>query len=772
MSTRTANVLVSLFMLFFLTTESYGGEKVVMKVYLNTEDKGEYFVMNAPDMGVLIKKDDLMKMGFASLPEEADGRQGDPAYALLGPDTPWARAEVDEKELAVRITASPALLRKNIIDVSFQRPPGEYAPAATSAFLNYSLGYAMDGDFDFASFTALAEAGLSVNAYLLMSNFTYVKDNDSGTFARGLTNLTRDDMNSQRRFVLGDFFAYSGALGGGAYLGGVSVAKNFGITPYFIKTSGLDLSGVLSTPSEVEVLVNGYPVSSERISPGEFELHNVYNATGGGNATVRIKDAYGRTEEYEVPFYISSALLKPGLSEYSYNIGLKRENVGFEDSDYSGVALAMYHNYGFTRNFTAGIRAEAAEDLVNAGASASVLAGRYGELSAAAAYSSSNGASGASGILSYAYAGRQVSAFASVNGFTKDYSNLALPAGTNKTRLNSTLSLGYNLERYGSVSATASRLDSYDGAGLTRYSAAYSKTVFRNVALHMTASRLDSDVTTHEFFAGLNFLLGSETSGGLSYRAHSGVSTETAFIQNSLPAGTGLGYRALAERTDAELGGNFNAQYNGRHGVYAADYRRVAGSDSYDLSTAGSVVFIDKGAHLGRPVNDAFALVKVGDAKGVKVSYSNQEIGETGSGGELLVPNLISYQDNSISIDGRDLPVNYSLSEVARNVVPLNRAGVVVSFKTTKLQGFGGRVFVSEDGARVPAEYGRLELKTNGAPAESVIGRGGEFYMENLPSGRFPAEVFYKRKRCSFSMEIPESADNTVDIGEVTCEMD
>jgi len=167
----------------------------------------------------------------------------------------------------VRITASPWYLRKNIIDVSFWRPPGEYAPPAASAFLNYSLGYAMDEDFDFASFTALAEAVLSVRGYLLMSNFTYIKDYASETLARDLTNLTRDDMRSQRRFVLGDFFAYSGALGGGSYLDGVSVAKNFGITPYFIKTSGLNLSGFLSTPSDVEVLVNGYPVSSERISP-------------------------------------------------------------------------------------------------------------------------------------------------------------------------------------------------------------------------------------------------------------------------------------------------------------------------------------------------------------------------------------------------------------------------------------------------------------------------------------------------------------------------
>jgi len=84
-------------MLFFWTAKSYGEEKVVMKVSLNTEDKGGYFVMTAPDMGVLKKRADLMKIGFASVPEETGARQGYPGYALLGPDMSWARAEVDEK---------------------------------------------------------------------------------------------------------------------------------------------------------------------------------------------------------------------------------------------------------------------------------------------------------------------------------------------------------------------------------------------------------------------------------------------------------------------------------------------------------------------------------------------------------------------------------------------------------------------------------------------------------------------------------------------------
>ena len=54
---------------------------------------------------------------------------------------------------------------------------------------------------------------------------------------------------------------------------------------------------------------------------------------------------------------------------------------------------------------------------------------------------------------------------------------------------------------------------------------------------------------------------------------------------------------------------------------------------------------------------------------------------------------------------------------------------------------------------------------------EAVIGKEGEFYLENLPSGRFPARLFLKEKECKFELTIPKSDEMLVEMGEVTCEM-
>jgi outer membrane usher protein len=238
-----------------------------------------------------------------------------------------------------------------------------------------------------------------------------------------------------------------------------------------------------------------------------------------------------------------------------------------------------------------------------------------------------------------------------------------------------------------------------------------------------------------------------------------------------------LSYRLLAERTkdferNTEFDGNANVQYSGSYGAYAADYRRFGGIDSYSLNMAGGIAFIDSSVYFTRPITDSFALVKVGDVRDVKVYNTNQEAGVTGGNGAVLVPNLISYQENYISIDDKDIPVNYSIAEVSKTVTPLNRSGVVVRFDAAKLQGFAGTVFLRKGGVKVPAEYATMEVNVQGRTVESVVGKGGEFYMENLPPGRFPVKIFLDKKECGFNIDVPKSNNTMVDMGEVTCEMD
>ena len=78
------------------------------------------------------------------------------------------------------------------------------------------------------------------------------------------------------------------------------------------------------------------------------------------------------------------------------------------------------------------------------------------------------------------------------------------------------------------------------------------------------------------------------------------------------------------------------------HDGLEADRARASGCDGI-VAIGGEVL-------LSRPVDDGFALVKVPNARGVRVLANNQLSGRTGRRGSLFVPDLRSYLSSPIGI--------------------------------------------------------------------------------------------------------------------------
>jgi outer membrane usher protein FimD/PapC len=100
---------------------------------------------------------------------------------------------------------------------------------------------------------------------LLAGSFTRTGE---GEFIRGYTSLTLDQRDSLRRWVIGDRFIGTGLLGGGAFLGGISVSRDFSLDPYLFRYPSLGFAGALLTPSTVDVYVNGILLRREQLPPG------------------------------------------------------------------------------------------------------------------------------------------------------------------------------------------------------------------------------------------------------------------------------------------------------------------------------------------------------------------------------------------------------------------------------------------------------------------------------------------------------------------------
>jgi len=218
-------------------------------------------------------------------------------------------------------------------------------------------------------------------------------------------------------------------------------------------------------------------------------------------------------------------------------------------------------------------------------------------------------------------------------------------------------------------------------------------------------------------------------------------------------------------------------QYNAKRGIVAAetkiDFDREGRThEAYRLSAAGSIAYVGGTIGLSRPIIDSFGLVKVGDLKDVAVFHNNEEIGRTNASGKVFVPNLSAYYDNQITINDKDIPMDYTISGVMKFVSPPLRSGSFIAFDIMKFQAITGMLKVKIKGETKPAEFYEVSMLVDGQEIIFPTGKGGEFYFENIKPGRYKTVLKYVGKECIFAMIIPESTDMIIDLKEVICEAD
>jgi outer membrane usher protein len=752
-------------------------EQVIMAVTVNTVPVGErVFYVNAARRP-LLKYDDLAAFGYTGLSRRLTEDIGGTDYVLLDDLAPSLRYTVDEEAARLDVTIAPSRLPPTVVDLGPRHAPGSGRIDAPAAFLNYAAEYQMARGGDFASLSTPLEAGLHVPAGFGYSSFLYTRDDVIGVerFVRQDTHFTHDDEAALRRYRLGDVTATAGALGGSARIGGLSIAKQFDISPYFIRYPGLSLSGTLQTPSEVSVYVNGALVRRDLLPAGDFTYADLPRGTGAGTTELVIRDAFGRETRVEAPFYVSPELLQTGLSAYSYNLGVKRKDYGTESFSYGGPVFAGFHQRGFGSALTVGMRAEADGDVASGGPSARFLLGGLGEMDLAVAASQAGSRGGDAWQAGYGYSGRAGSLRLSAVGRSRDYANLSLGPRDDKPRLELAASAGVSHRTLGSLAVARTEQRPFLAPDLVRTTVFYSHPVQPFGALFLRASRTVQDTTVDEVFAGVTVQLGAERFASADWQRVGDTPRARLAVQKNAPLGPGVGYRLEGVRTEDAAGvavstGDAYGEYHGPWGVYHAEARAGPGAETYRVGAAGTLAWTGGLLLPGRPVRDAFAVVRVPDMKGVRVYYANRLEGRTGRGGAVLVPDLLSYQDNRLSIEPADLPVNAQIGTLARTVTVPYRGAGTVGFPVTRTQGITGHLYVPVGGKPMPAELARLTVEVGPTPLPGLVGRGGEFYLEGLSPGVYPGRVDWNGVRCRVTIRVPESDAVVIDLGKVVCE--
>lgn len=767
------NIFFILFLLFHLHLAE-GGEMAILKIILNQEEKGEFFIHVTEDGDFLVRTEDLKGMGLTEIRGNISIIEGEELVSLRSME--GLKTVFDEKRLALELTADPRILAKKIFNLRFPRQTKVYYPKDTGGFLNYNLTCYAGDSLKYDRTLLTNQLGFRWRDLLFFSDSFYSQRKGEGAeFVRLMSNLTYDRREDLRRLVLGDFFASSGNLGSTVNMGGISFSKNYKIDPYFITFPEINFSGMASLPSEIEIYRDGVLIRKEKVSPGSFELRDIPTYLGSGLIEIVLKDPFGKEERIRLPYYFSDTLLKKGLQEYSYNAGFLREDFGTVSNRYQNSVFLGTHRYGISDSLTAGIRAEASKRIVNVGCSSTYLIPwQLGLINTSVAWSRSGGGkTGLGGSLSYLYQSRDLSYHFLLRGFTEDYANISMKTAPERTKYELSTGAGYTSSLLGSFSLGFAATKKYAGPDTKSILGSYSRKITDRSNL-MANFKRDVKNRISEFNISINYYFKYGITASSSYRRMDGTSSERIQILKSLPLGEGFGGRASfeANQTESKDFNNYNLQlqYNAQYGQYGGEFISTDRREAYSLTAAGGVTFVKDSLNISRPIQDSFALVKVGDLKDVRVYLSNQEMGRTGSSGKMLIPNLGSYYENQISISDKDIPIEYNISEVVRYVSPPLRSGSYIEFRVKKIQSFFGMLKVKVGESIKPLEYVEFKLLVEGEEILSPTGKGGEFYLENIKPGKYRGEIKYIDKSYFFDIVIPKSEDVLVDLGEIICE--
>lgn len=729
------------------------------------ESRGQPILVGVGGDGdVWVAAEDLATLGLTNVPgarRQVDGR----ALVSLRSLAPALTFAVDDQALMLRMTADETLLQRNAVDLRSVQPPKALSvETVPGAFANY----AVQGDTE-RTFTGTVEAGVTYGSDLLLSSASRLAD---GRIVRGLSTYTHEDRPRLLRLSLGDMVTAPRPLGGSLILAGIGFSRDPSLDPYTITAPLPRVSAFASTPSTIEVWVNGALSRTIPVAPGSYDLSNLPVTTGQNQVQVVVRDAFGRTQLLDASGYQAQQLLARGFHLFDWNLGLVRRGYGSSSADYGGLAIMGAHEVGVTDHLTAGARVEAARGLASGGAEL-VLGTRAGEFQVDLGGSGGDAGPGLAAVTSWRYALQRGAVGLDYSWSSPGYRNTSTVVLTDRQRWRADANASVALRGSLSLQLTASAVESAQGRRLEGDLSAF-------VSLRDdTLLRLGGGVSGHDhrvdpsFLVSLVFLPTSSVSVDAQVSTADRTTTAAVGVQRPLPAAEGYGYRARVQGTERQRAQSAALQGQTSFGRFELNYQGTRGrggsSDTASASAAGTLVLVDQTLFLTRPSTDAFALVRVPDVLGVRTYLNNQLVGRTDGSGEILVPGVIPYIANRVSIADTDVPLDHVVRETARNIALPRRGAALVTLPVSRLRAVHGRVHLDVSGVTTPAAFGALLVVAPSGTASSPIAGDGEFWLEDLPPGVHRAYVIWNDRTCAFALSVPRDGSGIVERGDLGC---
>ncbi|MFL5815463.1 MAG: fimbria/pilus outer membrane usher protein, partial [Bdellovibrionia bacterium] len=525
----------------------------------------------------------------------------------------------------------------------------------------------------------------------------------------------------------------------------------------------------LKRPSTVEIYVNGLFVQRLQLSAGPFNLQDYPLTVGRNDVQLRVTDDLGQVETIDLSVLFNNQLMRKGLQQFSYNVGLVSNPTQTDRRyDTSNALASAFHRIGLTDRFTLG---------------ANVQRDRFRSLLGLEAYWATW-----AGMLTADLAASRDSAAIDGKGARLRYQSLER-WGSKEAHTLLTANVEYDGQNFGApgssnpTSLYAWKMDSYLTERLPwelRAGAGYQYYLSRTESPNRRVAQMDlsknwspvlqtginyavtSDaVTEHRVFASLSWSDSVHRNNfQTTYDSTRSASRVDWFRQPEKPYNDvrlNGGYQHSLDQDEV----NARADYLSQRAELSLDHKSTIPHDGSpvhqsSLSLGSALVWTDQSIAISRPVTESFVIIHDPASTGVEVAvnnngnYSEATVNSFGPG---VLPGLISYYEQPVSLGVTSLPEGYSLGREFQVARPTYKSGVDITLNVRSAAVATGRLLLPEgeplslqSGEVVRVADPEFPKQVAGAFVESFFtNQRGTYFVEGLEPGRYELRLYDSR---------------------------
>lgn len=539
---------------------------------------------------------------------------------------------------------------------------------------------------------------------------------------------------------------------------GVQIASDDEMVPDSMQGYAPIIHGVAHTNAKVVIRQNGYIIYQSQVSPGAFDISDMYSTGGAGDFDVIIKESDGSEQHFTVPYAYIPVLQREGRLKFDFTSGLYRSldsqvvNTPIEQltgiyglpwgttvfggtqysSKYSAISIGLGDNMGEPGAISTSIVKAWSKFSLENKAQGNSLRIRYNKNFITTGTDIT--------VAGYKYS---TDGFYELSDVMNSWVN---SVGSNRHRKNRmTLTMNQSLSDYGSLMLSAINEDYWnDNSRMHSISANYNYS-WRRINFGITyginyfidgdyssdSSKSEDRMFSFNMSMPLDFLskntwstysLNNSSNGNLSQNI--GVSG-LALDNNALHWDVQQGFNG-GGRTNSS---GVNVTYEGERASYSSGYHYDENKKSINYEMNGGAIFHNGELVLSPRLGETNVLIKAIGAVGVGIT--NQPLVRTNNHGYALVSDVSPYKKNDIGLDPNTLSEDVELERTNKTVIP-TRGAIVEADYVAKI---GYKVLfniISNKGEHIP--FGANAYVDSQSQVSSIVDDDNKVYFSGLPN--------------------------------------